>query len=223
MRGVGSRGCCSARRLRRLGHGHPLVPAPATPVSAPKRARSHPTNADGSIRARARFRHRAHLQWPDGGTNQAGSNPQDASRLAEEVQETMRRGHVCPGVHVVATRSESDADPLQYNKKLVNIKPSEDDISVTATFEDGTEVTGTALVGSDGHRSVVRRLLLGEEKAAARFAPYTATRIVLRYPRAEQAIKARSLHPINAMAIHPAGIWSWISSEESLHLKTANH
>lgn len=115
------------------------------------------------------------------------------------------------------------ADPSQYNKKLVNIKPSEDDTSVTATFEDGTEVTGTALVGSDGHRSVVRRLLLGEEKAAASFAPYTATRIVLKYPQAEQAIKARSLHPINAMAIHPAGIWSWISSKETLHLKTANH
>ena len=123
------------------------------------------------------------------------------------VRRACRSRSVC-----LAPRTEPTAELLQYNQKLVDIRPSEDSTSITATFADGTEVTGTTLIGSDGHRSVVRRLLLGEEKAAPSFAPYIATRIVLRYPKAEQAIKARSLHPINAMAIHPEGIWSWISS-----------
>ena len=72
---------------------------------------------------------------------------------------------------------------------------------------------GSALVGADGARSVVRRQLLGIGNALPTAAPYVATRTVLRYATAQQAVEARKMHPINAMAIHPDGVWSWISSK----------
>ncbi len=59
---------------------------------------------------------------------------------------------------------------------------------------------------------MVRQILLGPEKAAPTTAPYVATRTTLQYPTAEQALEVRKLHPINAMAVHPDGIWTWISS-----------
>lgn len=52
--GVGSRRCCSSLQIRRLGHGHPLVPTPTTPMSPPKRPQSHPRSLDRSLCAGSR-------------------------------------------------------------------------------------------------------------------------------------------------------------------------
>ena len=41
--------------------------------------------------------------------------------------------------------------------------------------------------------------------------PYIATRILVSYPTAAQALHVRSAHYLNAMAFHPDGIWAWIS------------
>jgi hypothetical protein len=75
-------------------------------------------------------------------------------------------------------------------------------------------VTGTALVASDGHKSVTRQVLLGAEKAASLLAPYVATRVLIKFKDPEDAIRTRSIHPINSVAIHPNGIWAFTASKE---------
>ncbi|KAI9870313.1 MAG: hypothetical protein M1830_004384 [Pleopsidium flavum] len=105
----------------------------------------------------------------------------------------------------------ADGISVQFNKRLIDIEYPEDSTAVTAIFADGSKVTGTALIGADGARSIVRQILLGLEKAKPTTAPYIATRVTLQYPTAEQALEVRKLHPINSMAVHPDGIWTWIS------------
>jgi 2-polyprenyl-6-methoxyphenol hydroxylase-like FAD-dependent oxidoreductase len=50
-------------------------------------------------------------------------------------------------------------------KTLVDITYPDEE-TVTAHFEDGTEVQGDILIGADGPKSKVRELLLGKEKSA---------------------------------------------------------
>ena len=101
---------------------------------------------------------------------------------------------------------------FQYDKQVGSLStpgPSPAGITVVAT--DGHSVTGNILVGADGARSTIRKLLFSDNIAsAASRAPYTATRTLVRFP-VSSALAARSLHPINAMAMHPSGIWGWIS------------
>lgn len=97
----------------------------------------------------------------------------------------------------------------QRDKRLVDIHPH--DGTVTAEFADGTDVTGSCVIGADGPRSRVRRILLGEDKGAPSAMPYVATRTIVTYPTAEQALHVRSAHPVNVMAFHPDGIWAWIN------------
>lgn len=89
-------------------------------------------------------------------------------------------------------------------KRLLEIHPGDD--SVTARYADGTETIGTCLVGADRPRSRVRQILVGVEKGTPSSVPYIATRILVTYPTAEQALHVRSDHYLNVMAFHPHGI-----------------
>ncbi|KAL9073115.1 MAG: hypothetical protein Q9161_003169 [Pseudevernia consocians] len=98
---------------------------------------------------------------------------------------------------------------VNCDKRLIDIHPGDD--TVTARFANGTETTGSCIIGADGPRSGVRQFLLGAEQATPSSVPYVATRTIVTYPTAEQALYVRSAHPINAMAFHPDGVWTWIS------------
>lgn len=98
---------------------------------------------------------------------------------------------------------------VRYGKAIKGITYV--DGGVVAEFEDGETVTGTTIIGTDGVRSAVRTLFLGEEGQAAS-APYMACTLTVRYPEKEKALATRSLHPLQAMAVHPNGYWTWISS-----------
>jgi 2-polyprenyl-6-methoxyphenol hydroxylase-like FAD-dependent oxidoreductase len=96
---------------------------------------------------------------------------------------------------------------------LKDIKYSDDGESVTAAFEDGSEATGSLIVGSDGAQSVVRISLFGPEEAKASSVPYSAVNLHVKYGDKERALFVRQNHPIMCHAIHPDGYWLFIASK----------
>jgi hypothetical protein len=113
---------------------------------------------------------------------------------------------------------------VQYNKRLSHLDSDETTSTVTANFSDGTNFTGSILLGADGHRSIVRQILLGKVKGTVSLIPggiqlVSATSIC--YNDAEKARHVRQLHPINWAGFHPDfPICTWMASESiifSLH------
>ena len=104
---------------------------------------------------------------------------------------------------------------VRFNKRLTNITYSDDGRLVTAHFEDGTSSTGRILIGADGARSVVRKLVVkaGPEAAESRRLPICATFIHARYT-AEQAVALRKHHPLYLAAIHPRGYFSFFGMQD---------
>jgi len=101
---------------------------------------------------------------------------------------------------------------IQYNKRLTNLSYTSS--AVTATFEDGTIVTGRILVGADGARSSVRSLIAGPDAAQITRLPFAATFVQARYSR-EQALFLRSLHPLYLAAPHPVGLFSFFGLQDA--------
>jgi 2-polyprenyl-6-methoxyphenol hydroxylase-like FAD-dependent oxidoreductase len=101
---------------------------------------------------------------------------------------------------------------IKYNKCLTNI--SYTSTTVTASFEDGTTATGRILIGADGARSPVRRLIADPDAAQITRLPYAATFIQARYTRS-QALFLRSFHPLYLSAPHPSGQFSFFGLQEA--------
>ncbi|KAI9809365.1 MAG: hypothetical protein M1827_006877 [Pycnora praestabilis] len=102
---------------------------------------------------------------------------------------------------------------VQYGKKLRNVTYGQDGKGVIAHFTDGHEVTGTTIIGSDGPRSMVRELLLGE-KAKPGSLGIIYSHAVTSYGDAEKAKFVRKTHPIFSMAIHPDGTFAFVSIQD---------
>lgn len=81
----------------------------------------------------------------------------------------------------------------QYGKKLQSLTPHE--TSVTLQFEDGTQETGSLVIGADGGRSAVREYLVGPD--ASRPQDTGLTMINFAYTYTEAEVKALTkIHPI---------------------------
>ncbi|TFK51125.1 FAD/NAD(P)-binding domain-containing protein, partial [Heliocybe sulcata] len=70
---------------------------------------------------------------------------------------------------------------IHYCKRLSELSMSEGGEEVTAKFEDGTKCAGSAVVGSDGAKSVVRTFLVGEEQSVVQPIPFEAYMTNARY------------------------------------------
>lgn len=105
---------------------------------------------------------------------------------------------------------------VQYGKELTAFAAKiGGDGFVEAAFRDGTNATGSVLIGTDGHRSKVRELLLGAEKGSVIPIP-GGTQLVgmsVCYNDAEKARHVRQLHPIN---------WAAFDGDKSLSIWTAS-
>jgi 2-polyprenyl-6-methoxyphenol hydroxylase-like FAD-dependent oxidoreductase len=103
----------------------------------------------------------------------------------------------------------SEGVDVQYGKTLEKLEMSEDGNYVTAFFTDGSSATGTMVAGCDGGRSGVRRHALKNHAADSVDAPFVGVRSVFKLRTDEQALKARSIHPVAYMSIHPNGMWAF--------------
>ncbi|KAF2676583.1 FAD/NAD(P)-binding domain-containing protein [Lentithecium fluviatile CBS 122367] len=91
---------------------------------------------------------------------------------------------------------------IQYGKALVDIAFNESSNGVIATFSDGTLVSGTMVIGTDGPRSRVRETAMGSaEKAAVTKFPIFHTNMTVSYGDAEKARYVRQKFPTSYLAL----------------------
>ena len=85
-----------------------------------------------------------------------------------------------------------------------------------AVFEDGTEVTGSMLIGAYGPRSSIRSLLVGPDHAKINPIDFPTTHCFTSYSR-ERALFLRSAthHPLHQVASHPDGYYSWFGLHDA--------
>ena len=109
---------------------------------------------------------------------------------------------------------------IQYDKKLKDLTYSDDDLTVTAHFEDGTSRTGRLIIGADGAKSTVRKLAMSNEStntptpnALPRRLPFAATWASSRFTN-EQAQFLSSFHPLYLAGVHPHGRFSFFGMQD---------
>ncbi|OIJ68205.1 hypothetical protein WN71_009200 [Streptomyces mangrovisoli] len=86
----------------------------------------------------------------------------DLSRLARAFDAPIlvtKRGHV-----LALLAAKLPEGMVRFGKRAVAVEQSADGAAVV--FEDGTRAEGDVVLGADGHRSAVRRLVVGEKPAA---------------------------------------------------------
>lgn len=110
----------------------------------------------------------------------------------------------------------SEGTDIRFSKRLANITYSSDRKLVTAHFDDGSSATGRIIIGTDGARSAVRKLIVraGAEAAESRRLPVCATFIQARYA-AEQAVELRKHHPLYLASIHPRGHFAFFGAQDA--------
>jgi hypothetical protein len=104
---------------------------------------------------------------------------------------------------------------VQMGKTLVGaevIKGEEGEEKVELTFGDGSKATGSILVGCDGAKSRVRRVICGEETAKLTDVPVNMFNFPYKFD-AQLSSKIRGMNELFQSAIHPDhGNMFWISS-----------
>jgi 2-polyprenyl-6-methoxyphenol hydroxylase-like FAD-dependent oxidoreductase len=96
----------------------------------------------------------------------------------------------------------------QYGYELANIQFEED--GVNAIFTTGELVTGSVVIGSDGPRSRIRKVILGTEADVTPM-EIVHSNVAITYGDAEKAKFVRSSHPVFSFAVKP-GLLSFLSS-----------
>ena len=105
---------------------------------------------------------------------------------------------------------------IRFGKSIVDVKYSEDGSVITACFQDGSEDTGSVLIGTDGPHSTVRTLLVGPEKALVIPINFASTMCFSKHPR-DKALFLRSEphHPLFQCAPHPYGCFAWLGLHDA--------
>ncbi|PQE21575.1 FAD binding domain-containing protein [Rutstroemia sp. NJR-2017a WRK4] len=103
---------------------------------------------------------------------------------------------------------------IRWNKRLQDVIYDHDAKGVTCVFEDGQHIRGRLVIGADGARSVVRKLLLGPGKAENTRLPYAASFVQARYTR-EQALFLRSFHPLYLASPHPNNLFAFFGLQDA--------
>jgi hypothetical protein len=82
-----------------------------------------------------------------------------------------------------------------------------------ATFSDGTLVSGTMIIGTDGPRSRVRETAMGSaEKAAVTKFPIFHTNMTVSYGDAEKSLYVRQKYPTSYLALSQKSLHAFQSS-----------
>ena len=100
----------------------------------------------------------------------------------------------------------SEGLDIRWNMEVESLDvKDEGDQGVNIEFKDGYQVTADMVLGADGPRSTVRRILLGEDKASCTQSDFVCgyTSTVLGSEKADMVLKA---HPIWTMAYHSSGV-----------------
>lgn len=104
-------------------------------------------------------------------------------------------------------------DYVHWGKDLVAASYSDDGTCVTVSFADGSQDTGSLIVGCDGTHSTVRSLLVGHEQAKLSQVPGIAADMCFSQHSREHAVWLRSephAHPLYQVALHPTGLASFL-------------
>jgi 2-polyprenyl-6-methoxyphenol hydroxylase-like FAD-dependent oxidoreductase len=101
-----------------------------------------------------------------------------------------------------------------YGKTLCAISYSSDGERATASFNDGSSISANLIVGTDGARSTLRRLVLGPKSGAIRRLPFSATFVQARFP-AGKARFLRTFHPLYIAGINPEGFFSLLGIHDA--------
>jgi 2-polyprenyl-6-methoxyphenol hydroxylase-like FAD-dependent oxidoreductase len=101
---------------------------------------------------------------------------------------------------------------IRWGKKIDSISYSDDKLTVTAIFTDGTSDTGLILIATDGPHSRVRTLLVGEEAAKVTPIDFASAMCFTQHTR-EHALylRAKPHNPLYQVAPHPDGCCAWLS------------
>jgi 2-polyprenyl-6-methoxyphenol hydroxylase-like FAD-dependent oxidoreductase len=102
---------------------------------------------------------------------------------------------------------------------IENIVFEHDGKSVTAVFENGQHITGRLIIGTDGARSAVRKILLEPEKAFSTRLPYSATFVQAKFS-CEQVFFLRSFHPLYIAAPYPVGYFAFFRHQDTHKVDT---
>ncbi|KAL4880574.1 hypothetical protein BJY04DRAFT_219045 [Aspergillus karnatakaensis] len=105
----------------------------------------------------------------------------------------------------------SEGLDIQYGKHLVSISKDDGSGAVTATFEDGTSVTGDLVVGCDSANSTARRLLLGDA-GRVNYLDLTMLNFTVKFD-SETSRLIRNTHPFAFNSYHPANRMFWVSAQ----------
>lgn len=90
----------------------------------------------------------------------------------------------------------------------------EKDSRVTATFEDGSKVTGNLLIGADGANSIVRSYLLGPEIAALQPLPIVGLHATFTFPLdIAKKVLVELQGRVSVLTYHPAGFGVFFPSK----------
>lgn len=105
---------------------------------------------------------------------------------------------------------------IHWGKTLVDTAYLEDGRGVKAIFDDGTEVTGSTLIGADGPRSSVRSLLVGPDRAEPTPIDFATTICFTSYSRDRALfLCSEPHHPLFQVATHPDGYYSWLGLHDA--------
>lgn len=99
---------------------------------------------------------------------------------------------------------------VKYGYDLVSISYEQE--GVTAIFRNGSSVSGSVIIGSDGPRSAVRSLILGSEADVTPL-EVVHSNVAVKYGDAEKAKFIRSAHPVFSLAVRP-GVLSFLSIQD---------